>query len=263
MDLANRLKQLEAEIDSFACTRRAFVPDLVLLGLAIDVFESGKAVYDTSHSGFPHKAYSNARLAFEGTQQAVVLVTHERYEHAGATAWVYFESKDAYWRSAIERNKDAISSELTADEWLDSRVLAMSRLWDSMLLGQSALLNDALQLVRQDAKKRPDNWLHEDLTARQHRAYEMFGANKATEDLSQTAEINKRIYRTLCREAHARPRLDSIAIPGNEDLGTIKVVFQARNAENSRRAVTNGTDLSLHEMITVLRWRQDTLLQTA
>jgi hypothetical protein len=44
---------------------------------------------DTSKSGLPHKGFANARLAFEGAQQALVLATHEDYVTAGARAWVF------------------------------------------------------------------------------------------------------------------------------------------------------------------------------
>ena len=73
MGLAEKLDELGAELNAFAFQPRTLVSDLVLFALATDVFESAKAVRHTSESTLPHKAYSNARLAFEGAQQALVL----------------------------------------------------------------------------------------------------------------------------------------------------------------------------------------------
>jgi len=73
MGLAEKLDELGAELNAFAFQPRTLVSDLVLFALATDVFESVKAVHHTSESTLPHKAYSNARLAFEGAQQALVL----------------------------------------------------------------------------------------------------------------------------------------------------------------------------------------------
>jgi len=50
----------------------------------------------------------------------------------------------------------------------------MSRAWDSVAEGRGALLSPALDQVRRDRKKKPDNWLHENMTIRQHRAYSVF-----------------------------------------------------------------------------------------
>jgi hypothetical protein len=75
LGLAEKLDELGAELNSFAFRPKTLVSDLVLFALATDVFESAKAVQQTSDSALPHKAFSNTRLAFEGAQQALVLAT--------------------------------------------------------------------------------------------------------------------------------------------------------------------------------------------
>jgi hypothetical protein len=141
--------------------------------------------------------------------------------------------------------------------WFNSRRVAeMARIWDSAALGQGSLLMQALVLVRQDRKKRPDNWLHEKLTHRQHRAYVLFAAKNGAGDPAATSELNQNMYLALCRETHARPRLDSIGFLHEPAQGTIQVHLPARNREAARRAVTSGTELSVAETIAALRWQR-------
>jgi hypothetical protein len=212
------------------------------------------AVLDTAHSPLPHKAYSNARLAFEGAQNLLVLATHENYEAAGAQAWVYFESKDARWRVAFGRQKNVLTPGLTEDQWLDQRVADMARVWSSVSQGQGQLLLDAPGVVRRERKKRPDNWLHEDMTFRQHRAYTLFAASGGKTFQANSAELNQAMYQALCRETHARPRLDSFGVI--HDRGTVQVVISPRNLEQARYAVTAGTELCVQEGVAALRWQR-------
>jgi hypothetical protein len=256
MGLTEKLAELGSELEVFTFRPKTLVPDLVLHALANDVFESGKAVKHTAESALPHKAYANVRLAFEGAQQVLVLATHEDYEVAGARAWVYFESKDAGWRAILERKRNAASIGIAADGWLDERVAQMSRAWDSIAEGQGTLLINALAQVRQDVKKRPDNWLHETLTRRQHRAYIVFAAKNSRSIPAETMEINQSMYMALCRETHARPRLDSFGILHDRARGTIRVQLQTRNLEQARHAVRAGTELSVSETVAALRWQR-------
>jgi hypothetical protein len=256
MGLSERLAELNAELEIFSCRPKTLVPDLVLLALATDVFESGKAVCHTAESDQPHKAYSNARLAFEGAQQVLVLATHEDYETAGASAWVYFESKDAGWRSILERRRDPHSIEAVEEKWLDERVAQMSRVWESVAEGQGALLAGALLTVRRDSRKKPDNWLHEKLTPRQHRAYSLFAAKNGRGAPAETAELNQNMYKALCRETHARPRLDCFRVIHDRARGTVHVRLQPRNLDQARYGVMAGTELSISETIASLRWQR-------
>jgi hypothetical protein len=255
MEFAKILKDLEVELGRFHCRPRTLVPDLVLLGLATDVFESAMAVYGTSQSALPHKAYSNARLAFEGAQNLVVLATHEDYERSGARAWVYFELKDASWRATNERKKNILASPLTPDQWFDERIAQMVAIWNSVAQRQGELLVDARAVVLRDRKKRPDNWLHEDMTVRQHRAYTLFAAAKGKKFPAETTELNRAIYQALCRETHARPRLDSFGVL-RDDNGMLLVHVLPRNLEKAKYAVIAGTEICVQEAATALRWQR-------
>jgi hypothetical protein len=193
----------------FQVRPRSLVADLVLWGLATDLLETGLAVEHTARSALPHKAYANARLAFETAQNLLVLATHEEYEIAGAIAWVYFEWKDASWRAAAERKKAPDGLGPTEDQWLERRVDQVANVWSKVAKDQGGRLREALATVRRDRKKKPDNWLHENMTQRQHRAYVLFAAQNGKGSPADTAELNQAMYKVLCRETHAGPRFDS------------------------------------------------------
>ncbi len=259
MDLLAHLDKLRAELESFSCRPRTLVPDLVLVALATDLLETGIAVLETAGSRLPHKAFANARLAFETAQNILVLATHEDYALAGCIAWVYFESKDASWRAALEQRQSGTS--MTPDAWLDRQVREMGTTWNKFSPHQDHMLQDALARVRRDQKKKPDNWLHETMTARQHRAYELFSAADGGAAPADTVILNHKMYEVLCRETHVRPRLESFGIIHDRENDTIRIDILPRNAKTARRSVVGGTELSIAEGITALRWQRQQGLQ--
>jgi len=255
MNLATSIDELKRELADFDCRPATLVPDLVMIALATDVLESAIAAQHTVQSPLPHKAYANARLAFDGAQQLLVLSTHEEYEHAGALAWVYFESKDADWRTEFERQRVKGAETLSDEEWLDRRVKQMAAVWDSAAHGRGQLLLNALGAARQSAKKKPDNWLHENMAARQHRAYSLFAAQTGGKT-AETEELNKNMYRVLCREAHARPRLDSFGVIHDRVRATVRIDILPRDLERARRVVAASTQLAVEETSLSLRWQR-------
>jgi hypothetical protein len=256
MDLANRLDELKAELKAFTCRPSTLISDLVLVALGRDLFETGLAIQQATNSDLPHKAYSNARLAFETAQNILVLATHEDYQAAGAVAWVYFESKDAGWRSEVERNRSASNVGPTEDEWLDRRVEQMARMWDSVIEGRGDLLRQALVSVRRDRKKRPDNWLHENMSRRHDRSYTLFARSNGNSFSAASADLNEKMYQALCRETHVRPRLDSFGVIHNRSDNTVRIDILPRNLEGARNALIGGTELAVHEGVAALRWQR-------
>jgi len=256
MELTRQLELLDSELKTFLCRPGSLVADLVLVALATDLFETGLAVREASQTDLPHKAYPNARLAFETAQNLLVLATHETYELAGAIAWVYFESKDAPWRSEIERAKSGNGAGPTDEQWLGTRVDQMARIWNSVSHGTAVVLQEALAIVRRDRKKRPDNWLHENLSHRHHRSYTLFAEKNGNVASPDSAELNEKMYRALCRETHVRPRLDSFGVIHNSTDNTVRIDILPRNLDRARRAVVGGTELAISEGIAALRWQR-------
>jgi hypothetical protein len=255
MQLTNRLEELESELRAFSCRPETLAGDLVLFGLGADVLETATSVLHTAASALPHKAFSNARLAFEGAQILVVLAAHETYELAGPQAWVYFEMKSAAWRASAQRMRNA-SSATNQKEILELRVESMATVWDSVCQGHGKLLRDAFELVWKERKKRPDNCLHENITARQHAAYELFAASGTRAITRDSAGVNQAMYEVLCHETHAHPRLESFGIIQDASRQTIKVDRLPRDLQVARSAVIGGTELAVWEAALGLRWQR-------
>ncbi len=255
MELPDRLEELKSELRTFICRPRTLAGDFVLFGLGTDVLETATAVLHTAASALPHKAYSNARLAFEGAQNLVVLATHETYEIAGSQAWLYFEMKSAAWRASAQRQRNTQPA-MNDEQLLQRRVEHMATIWDSLCQGHGKLLRDALGLVWKERKKRPDNWLHENMTARQHAAYGLFVASGARAITGDTAAVNQAMYEVLCHETHAHPRLESFGIIQDASSDTIKLDRLPRNMQAARDAVVGGTELAVWEAALGLRWQR-------
>lgn len=256
MQLAQRLNELNLEVEAFTCRPRTLAGDLVLLGLASDILETGMAVLHTAASSLPHKAFANARLVFEGAQQLVVLATHESYEISGAMAWVYFEAKSARWRAHWQHRRSSGTPQLSDQKLLEQRVSEMAAIWDSVCDGQGKVLRDAFVRFGNERKTRPDNWLLENLTTRQHRAYQIFAASTGAAVSADGAKVNQSMYEVLCHETHTHPRLDSFGVIHNHGNETMKIDRLPRDMERARSAVTGGTELAVREAALGLRWQR-------
>ena len=88
------LSELDTALATFRLEPRTIVADLVLLGLALEVQAQSRAALTLAKARQPQCAMSNARVAFEAAQQAVVLAAHPDYALVGTRAWVYFARKD-------------------------------------------------------------------------------------------------------------------------------------------------------------------------
>lgn len=117
-------------------------------------------------------------------------------------------------------------------------------------------LRDALDIVRRDRKKRPDNWLHENLSHRHHRSYALFAASNDNVLSSETVKLNEKMYQILCRETHVRPRLDSFGVIHNRTDNTVRIDILPRHLEKARSAVLGGTESAISEGIAALRWQR-------
>ena len=254
MSFSREIDDLEKEIDAFRCRPATLPGDIVLVGLARDVYDTTIAVAHTLLTDMPHKAYANARLLFEAAQSALVLATHEDFVRAGALAWTYYENLTALSKA---HQSDAVAPEAKQLATLERRVSDFASGWDTVNPGGGEILQDAKREVWSTRKARPDNWLHEPLGARQLRAYTLFAASTggkapAPQDL---ARVNTGMYRLLCHETHAHPRVHSFKFRPTSD-GFIEVVPEDRNAEHARRAIAGCVAVALAETAMSLRWKR-------
>ncbi len=116
MQHLEHLAEFDEELAAFRCRPATLVADLVVLGFGRDLADTAHAIESFADSPRPHKAYPNARLAFELAQNIVVLATHEDYGAVGARAWVYFEDKDSRWRSVMANRGAHPALPLTEEE---------------------------------------------------------------------------------------------------------------------------------------------------
>jgi len=92
------------------------------------------------------------------------------------------------------------------------------------------------------------------MVERQDLAYKLFAGMNLTPAPEDMGDLNREIYRVLCRETHARPRLDSFAL--KRDASGISVRIEPRDATKSKAVVVESTRLSVLETRTALLWRR-------
>ena len=165
-------------------------------------------------------------------------------------------AKDANWRSEIERERSTNGIGPTEQQWLDTRVNQMVQVSDSASRGTGDLLIEALAVVRRDRKKRPDNWLHENMSRRHHRSYTLFAARNKAPFSGDTVELNRRMYQILCRETHVGPRLDSFGIIHNRADDTVRIDISPRDLDKAKSVVLGATELAISEGIAALQWQR-------
>lgn len=255
MSLTEQIRELNTELGLFEWRRRTLPADLVLMGLATDVLETGAAIQETAESAAPHKAFANARLAFEAAQQMLVLATHDNYEGAGTDAWVYFELKAAAWQAAAVRLRDT-ATPVSTRQLLKAQVEQMREVWSLFREDAGAMLDRSVESVWDwhDRKQLPDNWLRQNMTQRHSRAYELFAADTGGWIPVDTAATNDAMYKILCHETHANPRLAlfEVHVEGHD----ARVIRKLREAEPARRSVMGATELALMEAVNALRWQR-------
>lgn len=172
-------------------------------------------------------------------------------------AWVYFESKNAKWRSGAGRLRNNSPGVSTQQDWLQKRVEQMAALSDSVAPGSSELLHQCLNSVIRDQKKKPDNWLHENMATRHHRSYSLFATSNGNMLPDDTVALNEAIYQVLCRETHVGPRLESFGIIHDRSTGKVHLDKLPRDLQQARTAVIKGTELAVSEGIQALKWQRD------
>lgn len=255
MNFDTHLRRLDDALSKFSCAPATLASDLVLLGLAADVADSARAASFIADSPLPHKAYPLARLAFDGAQNALVLATHEDYAIAGARAWAYFEWKNTPFRTRSTVQDDPESLTPVEAQWFRKETGKLATIWDSMAPGCGAVLLQQAEIILQEKRSRPDNWLGANMTRRMHRAYELVAESYGTAIAGDTASINRSLYVGMCRESHAHPRFESISF--HHDLGTnrVHVAPYPRDFEQAKRVVMTCTGQSLWETTEALLWR--------
>lgn len=253
MTLTKAIEELNKAQSDFKYRPETMVADIVLMGLTMEVYESAKVVEILANSDFPHRAFANARNAFEAAQQAMVLAAQEDYALAGARAWVYFYKKDSEWLANARPEGSGVTNKEDAQKWYERHISQMAKTWDSLSPNKGQLLYRADELLRSQ-KKGADNWLGQSMGVMQDHAYRVvfarFGGN-ATED---SISMNKAIYGSLSRETHARMRYENIAFRQHQD-GFLEVDFGSRDNQLNAKSARRVTLQAVQEAMLALTYR--------
>lgn len=156
------LKQFDDDLARFrrtsallAPTAAHLIPDIVLQGFLNDLHENAEAAAEIAKGPRPHRAFPNARSAFETMQLSLLLVTSNDYDRDGARAWVYYLKKD---REFTNLHDDAeLVMGFSPDERFNAAVAEMAETWDDFAPGKGALIREAVAIVEKQPR-RPDNW---------------------------------------------------------------------------------------------------------
>lgn len=214
------LQDLEQGIRDLSVSPEHFIPDLVTVGLARDVFENATAVDVLAASPVPRAVYPNARAAFEASQDLALLVTAPSYDEAGALAFVA-EVLD-WWRSAelaraVGEFKEALG--VVEPVQYEQIIEQAASLWDGYMPGRGRLLREARDTVQALRAKRRYHWsgLPRD------RIHEELGTRPGS--LPGTTPIYRSWYNLLSFQAHPSPRLDDRHMSYDAERGfTLKIL---------------------------------------
>ena len=256
MDLEKAIKELQIAQANLKYLPDTLVADIVLMGLTSEVIENALVVDLLAQTPIPHRAFSNARTAFEAAQQATVLATNEDYSLAGARAWIYFRRKDRDWLKLAKPDDSGITTPDDAEKWFQKQITKMADIWNSIAPGNGQTLFKAKEIL-DSQPRRPDNWLGKNMAHLQVDAYakfaDMLGGTMGN-DSNDSVEINRSIYSMLSREAHAGIRFDPVHIMKNKD-NSLDVYYEPRDKELNSRSVSVSAAISAHEAMMALVYR--------
>lgn len=202
------LAQLRAAVAEFITAKVSaehLVPDLVLIGLMIEVEENADAVRILLASPIPDRAFPSGRAVFEAAQQALLLATHPDYDYAGALAWVYHLRK----QHALEDDFEAVVGADPSAEPRPTLTMAvdeMVEMWNDFAPGKGALIRRAQDEL--EARPRgPDNWLGRNIAKAIDEQAKLAAAAAGIPAPPALAQRNRITYAYLCRGTHPYTRL--------------------------------------------------------
>jgi hypothetical protein len=231
------------------------VPDIVLLGLVRDVEENVQAAELLASSTLPHRAFPNARTAYEASQRAVLLVTAPDYDLEGAKAWVYSLKHDRDYlrkpRMSLPRGGPVVDP----DTWFEGSLDEMAAAWEALAPGKGELLRRALgELGAQ--KGRAENWTGAPIVPTLRDRQNALLMRRGRESRGDTATVYNAAYAALCRQTHPGVRLDLIRVE-RDPTGRIVLVERPRDPAADLRVIRTTVASSLAEAGMALTLRLD------
>jgi hypothetical protein len=254
-DIKVLLTELHRTIQTFPYAPRTLVPDLALVGFALDVAESSEAALWLAGTSLPHRAFPNVRAAFESAQQCLLLATDDNYEFAGARAWVHYIQRDAEWLGEVRPPSSGITGPDDARAWYRVRTEEMAAVWDAVCPGRGSLIEKAVAALAPTRGKLPGTWLGVSVVNELEKRYDLLAPVFGKRLSADSVRLNRGIYSALSRETHARWRLDAFAIQHSAD-GTIAVHVKDRNAVANIEAIRSSVETSLIETLVATAYQR-------
>lgn len=240
--VSKQLKDLRRLRGYHGFRAETLVPDLALIGLVDDIIDAVETAIQLLQGDKPHRAYSMARVAFEAAQRLLVLGTSENYLRLGTRAWLYYQIKDEILGSVDD----------AAEETARKQIIAA---WENRFPTASEIvLSESENLIQQKKQRSPDNFLGMNMGDAVNKAYEIITAITKGCLPEDSVEINRKVYQSLCREAHACVRLEPRDIRIDAD-GFVEVEERIRERALVEEGVFVSLQTSLSEAIVAVEFR--------
>jgi hypothetical protein len=233
MELIRReLRILEALQLGFRASGNHLIPDMVLMGFVSEVVESAHAVIALLAANLGHRAFPNARTAFEAMQQLLLLVTDADYDLAGAKAWIFFSRRDF---ALLDSHGDSADLPTDPEEYpdkkgLDLALAEITKIWDRYSPGKGRMIAQAAEILAAQPR-RPDNWAGVPIAPELQRRFLALASRMGTTPLvSDHARTYNATYSILTRESHPRTRFQPDRMMGHVN-GPITFEYEPKEAE--------------------------------
>lgn len=158
VELVRAHQELGTRCDGYVAREEHWVPDMMLLGLALDVVEHSHAVILLHDSEVSRAAIANARAAFEAAVDLLYLVaTPSSYDQLGSLMYVTELVEQENLKDRGEATNAIIGEPAMVPSSTPEEVVELDGAeWEKMRPDGRALLGDALDTVRK--RKRHGHW---------------------------------------------------------------------------------------------------------
>jgi hypothetical protein len=243
MDLEEAFGLFSLARSAFAPSAMHLVPDIALLGFLNDIEENARAVDVLSSSHLPHRAFPNARAAYEAAQQALLLSSSDDYDLAGARAWVYYLRRDFLFASLPRPSHVGDAARRSAEAWYEGAFAEMKDLWETLAPGRGETLERARVAVEAH-KGRPDNWAGVPIAPALAARLEALRKLRGKPPNVGTAQIYNAAYSALSRESHPRMRVQPQRVTRSPD-GSVELVLPERERDQDATTVRESAASAL------------------
>lgn len=250
--LVEAIAELRTRRSAFRAHASHLVPDLVLLGFVKHLADQADCVLTLTRNGQALSSFPNARAAFEAGQHALLLVTADDYDLAGARAWVYYARSDFNAVDESEERYGQLPVEDEADRATLERALAeMGSVWEDFSPDKGSLIKDAEALIP-TTRQRPDNWAGVPIALElQRRVVKLTAQIPGASRFEDIAGMYNGTYAMLSREAHPRNTVKPDWIKGRPN-GPVEFVMPADDPRDETNPVLITVGAVMHGVVALM-----------